>query len=102
MASPSDKTKVFTLDELRAIIRPLVERFGMRSASIFGSYARGEAVGMSDIDMLVDRGDARALSVFGIAEAVSEATGKEVDVFDVSQLLPGPFRDEVLSEAVAI
>lgn len=102
MIAVADNTTIYSLDELRAIIRPILEEFGMRSASVFGSYARGEAAGTSDIDMLVDRGDARAMSVYGVAESISDATGKEVDIFDVSQLLPGPFRDSALSDAVVI
>lgn len=101
-AMARDTTTVYDIERLRDIVRPLAEGHGMRWAAVFGSYARGEADGLSDIDLLVDRGDARAISVYGVAEGVAEATGKDVDVFDVSQLLPGPFRDSALSEAVAV
>lgn len=38
----------------------------------------------------------------GLAEEDYERTGKHPDVVDVSQLLPRPFRDQVLREAVAL
>ena len=40
----------------------------------------------------------QAIGVYGVAEA----TGRDVDVFDVSQLLPGPFRTSAIAEAVAV
>ena len=43
-----------------------------------------------------------SVALGGLAERIWDATGKRPDVVDVSQLLPGPFRDEVLREAVAL
>lgn len=102
MTAQIDTTRVYTIDELRAIIVPYVRQRGMRWARIFGSYARGEADGSSDIDILVDKGDNRFLTLGGLATAVYDATGKHPDVIDVSQLRPGLFRDRVLSEAVML
>lgn len=95
--------KVYTKDELRAIIEPLLERFGMASASLFGSYGRGEATPRSDIDvLLVMREGTELFDVFGVAEGLHRATGKAVDVYEVSELRPGEFRDTVLAEAIPL
>lgn len=102
MVEQLDNTRVYTTDELRGIICPFVRRRGMRWVALFGSYARGEADGMSDIDVLVDKGDARALAVFGLANHIYEVTGKRADVFDVSELKEGPFKDEVMSQLVML
>ena len=98
----TDTTTVYTIDQIRDIVVPYARDRGMRWARVFGSYARGEATGESDIDVLVDLGDARALSLFGLMEHIWESTGKRPDVYDVAELLPGPFRDEVMREAVAL
>lgn len=102
MGDQTDNTTVYTIEQLRDVIAPYVRERGMRWAGLFGSYARGEADGASDIDILVDRGECRALALGGLAEAVWSATGKHLDVVDVSQLIPGPFRDRVLAEVVAL
>ena len=102
MVVQRDNTKVYTIDEIRSIVLPFIELRGMRWAGLFGSYARGDANGSSDIDVLVDKGDARALSVFGLADHLYENTGKRVDVFDVSELSDGPFKDEVMSQLVML
>jgi len=93
MVDQVDNERVLTLDELRGVIVPYVEQRGMRWARVFGSYARGEADGASDVDVLVDKGDNGFLALGGLAERIWDATGKRPDVVDVSQLLPGPFRE---------
>lgn len=74
----------------------------MRWARVFGSYARGEATGESDVDVVVDMGDAQAMSLFALMNDIYKATGKRPDVYDVSELRPGPFRSVVLEEAVQL
>ena len=92
-----DGTGVYTLVELKNLILPLVERYGMQSVSVFGSYARGEATPTSDIDVLLYGVDSfRPLNVFGVAEELHEASGKRVDVYEISELDDGPFRDAVI------
>lgn len=95
---------VYTQSELRRMICPLVEKYGMESASLFGSYARGEAGPESDIDVLLigPSHGFRAINVFALAEDLHRASGKKVDVYELSELNQGPFRDTVLREAVAL
>ena len=99
---PTDTTTVYTLDDLRRIIVPLVEERGMRDARVFGSYARGEATPDSDIDIIVDKGSSRYMALCGLSGAIFEATGKLPDVYDISQFKQGKFRNEVLREAIAL
>ncbi len=94
---------VLETSEIRAMVLPLLERYGMRSASLFGSYARGEANEESDIDILLEGGFGfKPLDIFGVAEDLHRASGKQVDVFEVSELDAGTFRDTVLREAVRL
>ncbi|HVA11561.1 MAG TPA: nucleotidyltransferase family protein [Candidatus Dormibacteraeota bacterium] len=43
------------IDELRAVLL----RNGVKKASVFGSYARGEATSESDLDLLVELADGK-------------------------------------------
>ena len=94
---------LYTIEGLRALVRPLVARHGLQGASLFGSYARQEAGPDSDIDILVDGGPSfRALDVYAFGEDVRQLTGKDVDVFERSELDAGPFRDAVTREAIEL
>lgn len=90
---------VYSTNELRDLIVPLVRKYGMRGARLFGSYARG-ADASSDIDVLLDGdGGFRSLSVYALSEDLRASSGKDVDVYELSELGPGEFRDTVLREA---
>ncbi len=78
-------------------------RFGIASAKLFGSYARGEARPDSDIDVILYAGEGfRAFNVFGVAEELYRASGKGVDVYEIRELDEGPFKERVLAEAVEL
>jgi len=60
-----------------AVLRAFPE---VRLAVLFGSWARGDALPGSDIDVAVLGAEA---SLLEIAEALTEATGREVDVVSI-------------------
>ena len=82
----------------------LAER-GVRSASVFGSAARGDG-SIGDIDLLVDLGDevssgAELLTLLGLSEELSTLLGVHVDVASVRLLRP-EVRAEAVAEAVPL
>ena len=94
---------VYTIDELRQIVVPLLDKYGMQEARLFGSYARGVADASSDIDLLLTgKPGFRPLAVYGLSADVMEATGKKVDVYEMCELDPGAFKNTVLAEAVLL
>lgn len=82
-------------DALDGILR----RYRVANPRLFGSVARGDATGDSDIDLLVDLlpgGGNDLLRVAGVAEELSQVLGARVDVVSASLL-----RDNVSSSALA-
>ena len=77
--------KVYTLPELQSILTPVFTFHGVRSAVLFGSYAKGSATERSDVDILVDSG-LRGLAFYGLLENVVSVLGLPVDLIDVTQL----------------
>ena len=53
--------KIYAMNEIQAIIRPILQDYGVSRAYLFGSYARGEATGQSDIDLRIDGGRIRSM-----------------------------------------
>ena len=71
----------YTVDEIRRIAVPIAVSYGVKSLSLFGSYARGEATERSDIDLLIDRtGMQKGWAIGGLYEDLSDALGKELDL----------------------
>ncbi|WP_455136632.1 nucleotidyltransferase family protein [Thermophilibacter sp.] len=78
---------VYTRDELVTMIAPILRRYHAAGASLFGSYARGQATADSDVDLIVHGGpDFRRTDVFSIAEDLFNVSGKRVDVYDDSEV----------------
>ena len=46
----------YSIDELRQIIDPIARQHGIKSVSLFGSYARGEQTAASDVDLKIEKG----------------------------------------------
>ena len=84
---------VYTNSQIKEILAPVFREYGVRSAVLFGSYARGQQTEKSDIDILVDSG-LRGLAFFGLLNAVTEALDKDVDLLDISQIKPNSHIEE--------
>jgi hypothetical protein len=65
------------VEQLRRILR----KHGVRSASLFGSYARGEAGPNSDLDLLVTYSPGtNLLRVLALQDELEAAAGTRVDL----------------------
>ena len=45
---------VYTIDEIKSIVKPIVSKYDIQKVYVFGSYARGEATYKSDIDLFIE------------------------------------------------
>ena len=92
-----------TVDELRAKLAPHRDELaamGVRSLSVFGSTARGEATAESDVDMLVDLDPGLGLLEFiGVKHYLEDLLERPVDLVETEALRPD-MRAEVLREAL--
>ncbi len=95
---------ILNIDTIRAIIAPIASKYGVESIYVFGSYARGEATTDSDIDFLVFGGDTFKRShVFALAEEVRKALGKNIDMFEISEInTDSSFYDTIMREKVLV
>lgn len=95
---------IYSRDELIAIVSSLLEKYSAQQAILFGSYARQEAGAASDIDLVVVGGKAfDPTDVFALADDLHRMTGKNVDVYELSEINAGTeFYDTILSEGVRI
>ena len=82
-----------TVSDARRMLAPVFDQYGVSKAVLFGSVAKGTATAKSDLDLLV-QSDLKGLKFVGLIEAVREAAGMPVDVFDVSHIERGSLIDQ--------
>jgi len=73
------------ISELSALRSWLADR-GISRVRLFGSHARGDASGSSDIDLLVDLSRPLGLAFFGIEAELAEKLGAPVDLHTEASL----------------
>lgn len=71
---------MLTIEEIKKAVTPICERYGVERLSLFGSYARGEADDLSDVDLLVDRGKLTGFAYFGFYGDLERALGVDTDL----------------------
>ena len=71
---------MLTIDEIRAAVTPICERYGVKKLWLFGSYARGEADDKSDVDLIHYGGKFRGFEYGGFYGDIKEALGVELDL----------------------
>lgn len=86
-------SEIYTLPQLKHILMPVFDAYGIRKAVLFGSYAKGTATEKSDIDLLVDS-KLRGLRFVGFLDEVQRTVGKNVDLFDVTHIEAGSRIDQ--------
>ena len=69
-----------SVEDLAIKARPVFEKYGVKRARIFGSFARGEAGPESDIDLVVDLKKPLGFAYFSFQDELEQALGREVDV----------------------
>ncbi len=76
-------------EEIASRLAPLLEHYDVRSAGIFGSYARGDQRPDSDLDLLVEfRSPKGLLTLVRIERELSEALGIKVDLLTEQAISP--------------
>ena len=92
----------YTINEIRKVLSPIFETYNVKSAILFGSYARNEATEKSDIDIVVDSG-LKGLKFFGLVNDVVESLRVKADVFDVREIKKNsPMEKEIKKEGIKI
>jgi len=90
------------LEEIKVKIIPVLRRYDVRKAAIFGSFVKGEQRKDSDIDILVEfKGEKSLLDLAGLKIELEEILGRKVDVLTYNSLHP-LLKDKILQEQKVI
>ena len=90
------------IEQIKNKALPILKNADVVRSSIFGSYARGDIVKESDLDILVEfKGKKSLLDLVGLQLALEKALEKKVDVLTYRSLYP-PLREIIEKEQVRI
>ncbi|MCL2296094.1 MAG: nucleotidyltransferase domain-containing protein [Methanomassiliicoccaceae archaeon] len=94
--------EIYSIEELKAIIAPVAERYGVEKIYLFGSVARGDYNGDSDYDFCIEKGKIRSIFTFsGFFKQMQDAVGNEIDIV-TTKGVPPEILDEILKESVVV
>lgn len=94
------------MSEVLALLRAhkprIMSQFGVTELALFGSFARGEATGASDLDILARfEGPATSKQYFGVQFYIEDLTGRDVDLV-TSKALRAELRPHIEQEAIYV
>ena len=90
------------IQHIARVAVPLLKKYGVARAGIFGSYARGEEQKQSDIDLLIKiRGKKSLLDIVRLQLELKKHLRKPVDLLEYKELHPY-IKKRILSEEVRI
>ena len=90
------------LEQYQQLILPVLKRYFIKRAAIFGSFAKGEEDTNSDIDLLIEpEKDFTIFKMLKLEDEISALIKRKVDLVEYSALKPS-IRKEVLLSAITI
>ena len=96
-------SSIYTIKEIKSIIKPILNKYGINDIYLFGSYARGEAKDSSDIDIYCDKGNIRTFIDQGLLEdELEEALHKKVDIIFDSSYIDEYFKKQIMEDMIKL
>ena len=93
---------LLTIDSIKALLMPILQKYEINMCYLFGSYAKGSAKETSDVDLLVDT-DITGLQFFGIIEEIRTALHKKIDLLRLKDIqINNPITLEILKDGIRI
>ena len=90
------------IEEIKNSILPILKKYKVTKAGIFGSYARGEQTKKSDIDILIEIDDGADLfELIRLKTAIQTSLKKKVDLIEYSGIKK-QLRERILNDEIPI
>ena len=69
--------KIYTIEEIKIILQDILEKFAVKRAILFGSYAKNTPTPKSDIDLVIDsEGKLLNIYFYGLLEDLVQRNTK--------------------------
>ena len=101
---------IYTIEDIKVRIAPIIKKYGIPAMYLFGSYARGDATEESDIDLLVDTAGTNLTSLLRLGALycdLENALEKRIHLLTVRAIMQNStmesdivFRNTVMKERI--
>lgn len=97
-----EETGILELEDIVRKCSKVFERYEVSFCYLFGSYAKGKATPVSDVDLLISA-NIKGLKFYGLVEEIRTALHKKVDVLDMNQLKDNiELTEEIFKDGIKI
>ena len=94
---------IYTIKEIKNIIKPILNKYGITEIYLFGSYARGEAEERSDIDIYCNKGNIKTFIDQGLLEEeLEDSLNKKVDIIFDSSYIDDYFKTQIMEDMIKL
>ena len=96
--------KIYTIEEIKIILQDILEKFAVKRAILFGSYAKNTPTPKSDIDLVIDsEGKLLNIYFYGLLEDLVQRLQKNIDLFEISEIQKGSkIYNDIKNEGVVV
>ncbi len=82
-------SNIISIKTMKKKIAPVLGKYPVNKAILFGSYAKNEATDVSDIDLYIDTGGKlKGLDFVGLLEELINILGIDIDLIDKTHIEP--------------
>ena len=93
---------ILEMNDITEKCKSIFDKYKVNYCYLFGSYAKGKATPVSDVDLLISA-DIKGLKFYGLVEEIRTTLHKKVDALDVNQLKDNiELMNEILKDGVKI
>lgn len=93
---------ILEVDDIIEKCSNVFKKYDVNYCYLFGSYAKGKATPVSDVDLLISA-NIKGLKFYGLVEEIRTALHKKVDALDINQLKDNiELMEEIFKDGVKI
>lgn len=98
-----DNINVLSIKEIKERIKPILNKYGINNIYLFGSYARGEAISTSDVDIYCDKGNIRTFIDQGnLEDELEQALNKKIDIVFDTSTMDDYFKEQIMGDMIKL
>ena len=97
-----EETGILELEDIVRKCSKVFAGYEVNFCYLFGSYAKGKATPVSDVDLLI-AANVKGIKLYGLVEEIRVALHKRVDVLDINQLKDNiELTEEIFKDGIKI